>query len=64
MLDVAGVKVTPGTVGRWARAGRLDRIRPGRIVYVRRSQVRALLRPRPRVRMEAVQVGLFEDHHG
>lgn len=60
MLQAAGVNVTPGTLGRWARAGRLQRIRPGRSVYVRRAQVRALLRPRRRVPADLVQGALFE----
>ncbi|TAM70283.1 MAG: hypothetical protein EPN50_04670 [Chloroflexota bacterium] len=64
VLAAAGVAVTPGTVGRWAREGRLERIRPGGTVYVRRGQVRSLLRPRRRVRGEALQTPLFEGWDG
>ncbi|MGH2467711.1 MAG: hypothetical protein ACRDGL_08275 [Candidatus Limnocylindrales bacterium] len=64
LLAAAGVTVTAGTLGRWAREGRLERIRPGRTVYVRRGQVRSLLRPRRRVPGDALQAGLFEGWDG
>jgi hypothetical protein len=47
------------TLARGARDGRLQSIRPGRRVYVRRAQVRALLRPRRGVPAEQLQPSLF-----
>lgn len=61
LLAAANVHVRPETLGRWARSGRLQSIKPGGRRYVRRAQIRALLRPRRRVRAEALQPGLFED---
>lgn len=59
----ANVPVTAATLGRWARAGKLQSIQPGRKIYVRRSEVRAMLRPRKRkgVKVEQLQPRLFED---
>jgi len=61
LLAAANVHVRPETLGRWARSGRLQSIKPGGRRYVRRAQIRALLRPRRRVAVEALQPGLFED---
>jgi excisionase family DNA binding protein len=65
ILGAANVSVSTSTLARWVRAGRLQAIRPGRRIYVRRAQVRGLLRPRPiAVRVADVQPGLFETLDG
>ncbi len=61
LLAVANVHLTPATLGRWARQGRLQSIKPGGRRYVRRAAVRALLRPARRVAAMDLQPGLFED---
>lgn len=61
ILAAANVTVTPETIGRWARTGRISSIKPGGRRYVRRAEVRALLRPAARVRLEDVQPVLFDD---
>jgi hypothetical protein len=61
LLAEANVHVRPETLGRWARGGRLQSIKPGGRRYVRRAQIRALLRPRRRVAIEALQPGLFAE---
>lgn len=61
----ANVPVSRSTLARWAAAGRLQSIRPGRRIYVRRAQVRSMLRPkRVAVRGEDLQGALFEDWTG
>jgi excisionase family DNA binding protein len=61
----ANVPVSRSTLARWARSGRLQSIRPGRRIYVRRAQVRAMLRPaRSSLPAGALQPGLFEDLKG
>jgi excisionase family DNA binding protein len=58
----ANIPVSRSTLARWARTGKLQSIRPGRRIYVRRAQVRAMLRPaRTSVPVSALQPGLFED---
>jgi len=59
----ANVPVTPSTLARWAHSGKLQSIQPGRKIYVRRAEVRAMLRPRKRgtVNAEQLQPRLFED---
>jgi excisionase family DNA binding protein len=59
----AGVSVSRSTLARWARSGKMQSIQPGRTMYVRRAQVRSMLRPRKRGGVNAVDVqpGLFED---
>ena len=64
ILAATNVAVTPATIGRWARAGRISSIKPGGRRYVRRAEVRALLKPAPRVRLEDVQPVLFDDLTG
>jgi predicted site-specific integrase-resolvase len=61
ILGAANVHVRPETLGRWARTGRLQTLKIGGRRYVRRAEVRALLRPRRRVAAEALQPGLFEE---
>jgi excisionase family DNA binding protein len=55
----ANVPISTSTLARWARDGRLQSIRPGRRVYVRRAQVRAMLRPRRGVPVAELQPSLF-----
>lgn len=59
----ANVPVSRSTLARWAHSGKLQSIQPGRNIYVRRGQVRAMLRPKRRrgVKAEDVQASLFED---
>lgn len=58
----ANVPISRSTLARWAASGKLQSIRPGRRIYVRRAQVRLLLKPQRRsVRGEDLQQGLFED---
>ena len=58
----ANISISPSTLARWARAGKLQSIRPGRRIFVRRAQVRALLQPKRRaVPAGSVQSALFEE---
>jgi predicted site-specific integrase-resolvase len=61
ILGAANIHLRPETLGRWARDGRLQTLKIGGRRYVRRAEVRALLRPRRRVAAEALQPGLFEE---
>ena len=61
ILRDANVHLRPETIGRWAREGRLQTLKLGGRRYVRRIEVRALLRPRRRVAAQDVQPRLFED---
>jgi hypothetical protein len=61
ILAAANVHFRPGTIGAWARAGKLQSIKLGGRRFVRRGEVRALISPRRRVRAADVQRGLFED---
>jgi hypothetical protein len=45
LLAAANVHFTTGTIGRWARTGHLQSVKIGNKRFVRRSQVRGLLRP-------------------
>ena len=62
----ANVPVSRSTLARWAHAGKLQSIQPGRNIYVRRAQVRAMLQPKRRRGLKAtdVQPGLFEELEG
>ena len=65
IFAAANVPITTGTIARWARTGRLQSIRPGHRVYVRRAQIRAMLRPKRRgVPASSVQAALFEELDG
>jgi excisionase family DNA binding protein len=58
----ANIRISRSTLARWARDGRLQSIRPGRRVYVRRAQIRSMLQPRRRaVPADQLQGALFED---
>ena len=59
------IAISSDTLARWAKSGKLQSIRPGRLIYVRRAQVRSMLTPRRRgVPVEQLQPGLFEDWDG
>ena len=61
----ANVPISRSTLARWAHSGKLQSIQPGRQIYVRRAQVRAMLRPGKRgVRADQLQPGFFEDVTG
>ena len=62
IFDDAGVSISRSTLARWAKDGKLQSIQPGRTSYVRRAQVRSMLRPKKRtgVNVADVQPGLFE----
>jgi excisionase family DNA binding protein len=62
----ANVPVSRSTLARWAHSGKLQSIQPGRNIYVRRAQVRAMLRPKRRKGVKAtdVQAAFFEDLEG
>ena len=61
LLATSNVRFTPGTIGRWARAGQLQSIKLGNRRFVRRTQGRSLLRPRGATHDDEYQPGLFED---
>ncbi len=71
LLASGNIRVSTATLGRWAREGRIQSTRPGRFVYVRRSQIRAMLQPKGRAGVPDVplpapddspgQVALFDD---
>jgi hypothetical protein len=61
ILAAANIHFTPGTIGGWARAGRLQSIKLGGRRFVRRGEVRALVAAPRRVRAEDIQPVLFED---
>ena len=62
IFAAANIPISRSTLARWARTGKLQSIRPGRRIYVRRAQVRSMLQPRSRgVRVTELQPGLFEE---
>ncbi len=61
ILAAANVHFAPATVGRWARAGRLQSIKLGGRRFVRRGEVRALVAAPRRVHAEDLQPVMFED---
>jgi len=61
ILAAANVRFQPATIGRWARDGRLQSIKLGGRRFVRRGEIRALLAPRRRVRVDSLQPVLFDD---
>jgi hypothetical protein len=61
LLAASNVRFTPDTIGRWARVGQLQSIKLGNRRFVRRAQVRSLLRPHGSTHDEGLQPGLFED---
>ena len=61
VLAASNVHFLPETIGRWARTGRLQTIKLGNRRFVRRAQVRSLVRPHGLVHEDDLQPGLFED---
>lgn len=61
ILAASNVHFTTGTIGGWARSGRLQSIKLGGRRFVRRGEVRALVNVPRRVRAADLQPGLFED---
>ena len=62
LFAAANIRVSRSTLARWAHSGRLQSVQPGRLIYVRRSEVRALLRPsRPAAEHRDGQPVLFDD---
>jgi len=64
ILAASNVHFTTGTIGGWARAGRLQSIKLGGRRFVRRGEIRALVATPRRVRAEDLQPVLFEDLGG
>jgi hypothetical protein len=64
ILAAANIRFRPETIGAWARRGRLQSIKLGGRRFVRRGEIRALVAPPRRVRIESIQAGLFEDMSG
>jgi hypothetical protein len=61
LLASSNVRFTAGTIGRWARTGQLQSIKLGNRRFVRKAQVRSLLRPQSAIHSDGMQQGLFED---
>jgi hypothetical protein len=61
LLAASNVRFTSDTIGRGARTGHLQSIKLGNRRFVRRAQVRSLLRPHGTVHGDDLQPGLFED---
>lgn len=65
IFAAANIDISRDTLSRWAKSGKLRSIQPGRLIYVRRAQIRSMLTPRRRgVPIEQLQQGLFEDWDG
>ncbi len=64
ILADANVRFRPSTIGTWARTGKLQSIKLGGRRFVRRGEVRALINPKRRVRVDDIQAGMFEDLPG
>lgn len=64
ILAAANVRFTTGTIGGWARTGRLQSIKLGGRRFVRRGEVRALVAAPRRVRAAEIQPMLFDDIGG
>jgi hypothetical protein len=61
ILASANVRFRPGTIGGWARAGKVQSIKLGGRRFVRRGEIKALIAGPRRVRASDLQPGLFED---
>lgn len=61
VLAASNVRFRASTIGTWARSGKLQSIKLGGRRFVRRGEVKALIRPPRRVRADHLQPGLFED---
>jgi hypothetical protein len=64
MLAAANIRFRPSTIGTWARSGKLQSIKLGGRRFVRRGEIKALVKPSRRVRAGDLQPGLFEDLTG
>lgn len=64
MLAAANIRFRPATIGTWARSGKLQSIKLGGRRFVRRGEIKALVKPSRRVRAGDLQPGLFEDLTG
>ncbi len=61
IFAAANITISQSTLARWTRTGKLQSIRPGRRIFVRRAQIRSLLQPRRRgVRAEDLPPTLFD----
>ena len=61
ILSAANIRFRPGTIGGWARAGKVQSIKLGGRRFVRRGEVKALLSPPRRVRASDLQPSLFAE---
>ena len=61
LLASANVHFTTDTIGRWAREGQLVSVKIGNRRFVRKAQVRSLLRPHGSVHEDGSQPGLWAD---
>jgi hypothetical protein len=61
ILAASNVRFRPSTIGSWARDGKLQSIKLGGRRFVRRGEVKALVAGPRRIRVTAVQPGLFEE---
>ncbi|MES2209073.1 MAG: hypothetical protein V4515_02675 [Chloroflexota bacterium] len=61
ILAASNVRFRASTIGTWARTGKLQSIKLGGRRFVRRGEVKALIAPPRRVRVDQLQPGLFED---
>ncbi len=61
ILSAANVKFRPGTIGGWARTGKVQSIKLGGRRFERRGEIRALVAAPRRVRASDLQPGLFEE---
>jgi hypothetical protein len=64
LLGAANIQFRPATIGGWARSGKLQSIKLGGRRFVRRGEIKALVKPARRVRAGDLQPGLFEDLTG
>jgi excisionase family DNA binding protein len=61
LLAASNIRFTSGTIGRWARAGHLQSIKLGNRRFVRKAEVRSLLRPHGSNHDDGQQPGLFAE---
>ena len=64
LLASGNIRVSASSLGRWARQGRIQSTRPGRFVYVRRSQIRSMLQPKGRGGVPDVPLPVPDDSPG
>jgi hypothetical protein len=61
LLAACNIRFTSKTIGRWARTGQLQSIKLGNRRFVRKAEVRALLRPHGTSHDDGLQPGLFAE---